>query len=172
MKLLPNTPPMTPKKPRKHSLLKTTQSIKKKLEELKSLTIDRIGYEKKIKINVLRFFALAAKTERLGLQRMKIHLYALDEQVVGFLCIDEATTRSLSHTEISELFLGQPSYSILVLARIKRCLMELATVNAVPLDQLMVILRISNCIPLIDLYDDGSFLKTMMVKELIRFFKI
>lgn len=161
---------MTPKKTRKHSLLKTTQSIKKKLEELKTLAIDKIGYEKKIKINVLRFFALTAKTKNIGPQRIKIHLYIIDEQVVGFLGIDGVCDKSLSHNEMSELFLGQPSYGIMVLARIKRCMMELAGVNATSIDQLMVILRISNCIPLIDLYDDGAFLKTMTIKELSRFF--
>lgn len=162
---------MTQKKLRKHSLLKTTNTIKKKLEDLKNLTIDRLGYEKKIKINVLRFFTVTAKAKNLGAQRMKIHLYVVDDQVIGLLCSDSAIVRRLTRKEISELFLGQSSYSIWILAKIKRCLTQLAMLNDLSLDHLLVSLKISNCVPTLDLYDKDVFLKNMAVKELIKFFK-
>lgn len=162
---------MTSKKLRKHSLLKTTNTIKKKLEGLKSLTIDRLGYEKKIKINVLRFFTLAAKAEQLAVHGMKIHLYVVDDQVIGLFCSDSAVVRQLTRKEISELFLGQSSYSIWILAKIKRCLTKLAMLNDMSLDHLLVSLEISNCDPTLDLYDKDVFLKSMTIKELIKFFK-
>ncbi|PHN08687.1 hypothetical protein [Flavilitoribacter nigricans] len=151
---------------------KSRTGIKKKLERfITTLTVDPFGYEKNIKINVLRFFSLVAKEELLSQNRLTISIYIHDDNLYGFLDSHMGITRILSRKEISELFTGETTPNAWILDKIKKCIYQISLENSIPDNQLEVLIKIVDCTPTIEFYDVNGYLKDLPIKELVRLVK-
>ena len=93
------------------------------------------SYEKKAKINVLRFLSSYAKRKNIGIAKVSIILSLVEGEVKALLK-EESTPIMLADSQIAQVFVGDEYSTFVILPKIKKCLIQLSQEKGSLLEEL------------------------------------
>ena len=146
--------------------------LREKLTDfLKNIPVDPFGYEKKIKINVLRYLTLAARSEGISPYRLRISIHLLEDKLQCWLYNNSEAIQMLNSQDLTELFTGENSLpNTLVIRKVKKSLKSLQEKERLE-GHMRVMIAVSGCDPVAELYSEDDFLRKISIKELLQSLK-